>query len=35
MLSDTRQALEMMKQKVDLATKIPKNPAGLPSREGL
>jgi hypothetical protein len=35
MLSDTRQALEMMKQKVDFASKIPKNPAGLPSREGL
>ena len=35
MLSDTRQALELMKQKVDLATKSPKNPAGLPSREGL
>lgn len=35
MLSDTRQALELMKQKVDVAAKSPKNQSGLPNREGL
>lgn len=35
LLSDTRQAIESIKQKVDLATKSPKSPGGLPSREGL
>lgn len=35
MLSDARQAMETMKQKVDLVVKSPKSPGGLPSREGL
>jgi hypothetical protein len=35
LLSDTRQALEGMKQKLEMALKAPKSPAGLPSREGL
>ncbi len=35
MLSDTRQAMDTMKQKVDQAAKSPKSPSGLPSREGL
>jgi hypothetical protein len=35
LLSDTRQSLEILKQKLDTAVKAPKAPGGLPNREGL
>jgi hypothetical protein len=34
-LSETRDALELLRTKMDVIEKAPKSPSGLPTREGL